>query len=93
MVALEKMVESSFWKVRAYRNPFFEKGIEVAGESAISIDLAERVPRIDGSGQVIRVWLKDEADNRIGDSPVPVTPNGEIHFDDDQIKVAASSRR
>lgn len=87
MNALYEMVTSSFWKVRAYRNPFFEKGIEVAEEYAVSIDLAERVPRFDGNGRLVSVWLKDGLGNRIGDSPVPISPDGEIHLQDDQIKI------
>ena len=90
MSVLEEMAGNSFWKVRAFRNPFFMEGTEVEGEHAISIDLAERVPRFSGDGQLIKVWQKDAENNRIGDSPVPLSPNGAIHFQNDQIMVVAN---
>ena len=86
MAVLQKMVDQAFWRARAYRNPFFEKGVEVANHHAISINLEARVPRFQGNGQPVVMWNKDEKGDRIGDAPEPISPQGELHFQNGMVK-------
>lgn len=84
---LKQMAENSFWKVRAFRNPFFADNKEVPEEHAVSIDLANRVPRYE-NGQLIMVWPRDAHGNQDRTkSRVPLAPEGELRFNGGQMIV------
>lgn len=85
--ALQRLIEMNFWKVRGFRNPFFEDGNKAKGQSVLSIDLAQRVPRFDGNGQPVLVWVKDIEGNHLGDAPIPISPAGTVHLERDGLAI------
>src|SRR3972149_9877630 len=48
---LREMLRTAFWRVRAFLNPFYQNGEEIAGQRSLSINLEVRVSRFlpDGS--------------------------------------------
>lgn len=69
---LRKICSGAFWRVRAFRNPFYLKGEEIPGEFTISLNLEARKPRLYPDGQEVKSWEKDAEGRRIGDSPLPL---------------------
>lgn len=72
----------ALWRVRAYKNPFFLKGEEVAGQTAVSINLEARIPLYRPDGSLVTVWQKDEHGERIGNAPVPIKPDHYLSLTD-----------
>lgn len=64
----------AFWRVRAWRNPFFKNDEPVDGLFAASVNLEARKPRYQPNGSPIVVWQKDSAGNRVGTAPQPLEP-------------------
>jgi hypothetical protein len=73
--SLRRICLEAAWRVRAFVNPFFVKGEMVPGQTVAVINLEARKPLIDGNGQRIVAWKKDERGNRVGASPVPLEPD------------------
>lgn len=66
--------EKTIWRVRAYLNPFYKDGVEIARQHAISVNLEARTPLFRPDGQPVTVWQKDKDGNRLGDAPLPLQP-------------------
>lgn len=71
-VGLKDICLLAFWRVRAWRNPFFKDGEPVEGLSAASVNLEARKPRYQPNGQPVVAWRRDYAGNRVGTAPKPL---------------------
>lgn len=85
--ALFKMCEDAMWHVKTFLNPFFREGRMIDDAYVISVNLDARKPLVNGAGQPILQWQRDENEEKIGDSPIPLRPeiflriiNGEIRI-------------
>jgi len=87
---LRSICEVAMWRIRAFLNPFFEKGEEVIGYHAISINLESRKPLFRPDGQPVTVWQKDEKGNRVGDAPLPLKPDHYLCIKDNAVQLTAS---
>ena len=66
-INLMKLLLNAFWRVRAYRNIREE-------DTMVSMNFESRVPIVNGDGQSLLVWKRDEQGNKLGDGPVPIEP-------------------
>lgn len=82
---LNILCQDAFWRIRAYVNPFFEKGAEVSGEVTVSINFDVRRPRFQADGKEIKQWKKDEGGRRIGNGSVPIQPAYYLRMQDNKI--------
>lgn len=87
---LREMCRVAMWRVRAFSNPFYMNGEEVAEYRTLSINLESRVPFFLPDGQPVVVWPKDEGGERIGDVPLPIVPDYHLRIIDDTIRLMAS---
>lgn len=71
---LREMLSVAFWRVRAYRNPYYKNGKEVGGQATVSINLEARRPRFLPDGHPVTARLKDESRKRAG-TPQPLKPD------------------
>lgn len=71
---LTMMCEQAMWRVRAFSNPFFEKGEEVLGQRMLSINLEARKPLYQPGGSPILVWDRDKRGERVGECSHPLRP-------------------
>lgn len=88
MEKLREMCRAAFWRVRAFRNPFFRDGEAVLGVSTMSVNLEARVPRFQGDGAPVVRYAKDEHGRRIGDRPLPIGPKGKLLVEGDELRIA-----
>lgn len=91
--ALLQMCQEAMWRVRAFLNPFFKDGLLVDGQHAISINLEARNPLLDGEGNPLMRWEKDENGEKVGDKPFPLEPKLFLHIDDGNIIVAPTQEK
>lgn len=85
---LLKICLSALWRVRAFSNPFYENGEEVANQGVISINLEARNPLNHPDGQPVMVWQKDERGNRMGDAPLPLVPQYSLHLGENSVVIS-----
>jgi len=69
---LQEMLHTAFWRVRAFLNPFYQNGKEVA-ERSLSINLEHRVPLYHSNGSPVTARRKENG-KKIGD-PQPLLPD------------------
>lgn len=75
------LCKTSYWRVRGYSNPFFDKeGKQHEEIRAISVNAEVRVPLFYPDGKPIFVWDKDENGNKIGEKPHPIKPTKVFRF-------------
>lgn len=86
---LWEMVRFAFWRVRAFLNPFYQKGEEVAGQRALSINLEARIPLYQPNGQPVTARPKDESGKRTG-SPQPLKPDFRLVTEEDSIRLVST---
>ena len=70
------LCRDSFWRVRAFRNPFFENDAPVDGEFTIALNFEVRVPRFAPDGSLLKEWEKDAEGNKLGDAAHVLEPKG-----------------
>jgi len=85
--ALRDMCLSNLWRVRVYRNPYFQNGEKVKGESTLSVNLEARTPLYRPDGKPVKVWTKDAAGERIGEEPLPITPDHLLRVVDNVVQL------
>lgn len=68
---LAEMACAALWRVRAFSNPLYKGGEEVAGQSALSINFEVRRPLFQPSGLPVVERKKDAAGNPVGE-PLPI---------------------
>jgi hypothetical protein len=90
-VELRKMLSAAFWRVRAFLNPFYQNGEEIAGQRALSINLEVRVPLYQPDGQPVTARPKDASGKRVG-TPQPLTPDFRLAVVGDTIRLLAHDR-
>ncbi len=88
---LREMLRVAFWRVRAFLNPFYQNGKEIAGQRALSINLEARVPLYQPDGQPVTARPKDESGKRTG-SPQPLTSDFRLAVVGDTIRLLACDR-
>jgi len=64
---LQRILTDAFWRVRAFSNPFYQKGKEVPGQRTLSINLEARLPRFHSDGSPVTARRKDANGKKIGD--------------------------
>lgn len=69
---LQSLCEKSFWRVRAFNNPFFVDG-EATEERAMNINLEVRQPRYQPNGEPV-VARKRDGSGRPAKTPTPLEP-------------------
>ena len=84
---LQSICETTMWRVRAFSNPFYQDGEEIAGQRALSINLEVRRPLFCPDGQPVMVWKKNGNGERVGDAPLPLKPSRHLHIDDGAIQL------
>lgn len=89
--ALSEMCTVAMWRVRGYRNPLIVDGEQVDGECAISLNFEKREPFYDKDDNPVCRWRKDKNNRRIGDAPVPLSPEHYVDFSDGEVRVLPSS--
>lgn len=92
MSALLRICEQSLWQTEAYLNPYFLKEEVVKNQFALSINLGSRQPLIDGNGEIILEWKKDENGQRIGADKVPIEPHLFLRGINDDIVIISSEK-
>jgi hypothetical protein len=70
---LQGMLHTAFWRVRAFLNPFYQNGKEVAGQRSLSINLEHRVPLFLPDGHLVKSRRKENG-KKVGD-PQPLRPD------------------
>lgn len=75
MAALTTMCTTAMWRVRAFNNPCYQNGEEVASQRTWVVNLEARKPLFQGDGTPVVVWQKDERGERVGDAPEPLRPH------------------
>ena len=86
---LRGICKIAMWQARAFLNPFYKDGEEIAGQRAISINLTSRKPLFRPDGQSVTVWQKDEGGRRVGDAPVPIKPDYCFCIKDNAVRLTA----
>ncbi len=86
----QKICDLAFWRVRAFKTPFFENDTPIDGQYAVIVNLEARVPLTEPSGKPVVEWKKDVDGNRIGDMAVPIEPNGYLRVQEGQICLLVS---
>ena len=74
----------AFWRIRAFKNPFFQDGGLVQGFNTLSFNFEARVPRFDSRGQAVLARKKDSQGRKIGD-PVSLEAQHELHICDGSV--------
>jgi len=87
---LSEMCRVAMWRVRAFSNPFYENGEEVAGQRALSINLEAREPLFRPDGQPVTRWQKDEEGERVGDAPLPIKPDYRLRILSDTVQLVTA---
>lgn len=75
----------SFWRVRAFRNPFFENDTPVPDEFTVALNFEARVARLLPNGDPVVAWQKDVAGNRTGGAPIQIEPDGFLEVQDGSV--------
>lgn len=85
---LHEFLELALWRVRGFRNPWFQKEGTVAdGVFSISINMDARNPLFVGNDKTrpqVR-WQKDANGDRVGDAPLPVAAGSFVSIIDNEI--------
>lgn len=79
-----KICRQAFWRTQAYKAPYFEDD-KPSNCFVVTINLSARVPRFYPDGRLITQWQKDEFGERVGDFPLPLTPNYYLGCNDGEI--------
>lgn len=87
LAELTEMCATAMWRVRVFSNPFYKDGEEVPGQRAMSINFDARKPLFRLDGQPVTVWQKDEKGRRVGDAPVPLSPEHCLQFVGDTVAI------
>jgi len=88
---LREMLRTAFWRVRAFLNPFYQNGEEIAGQRSLSINLEVRVSRFLPDGSPVVARLKDESGKKVG-TPQPLVPDFRLAVVGDTIRLLVSDR-
>ncbi len=88
--ALTEMCRVAMWRVRVFSNPFYQNGLEVPDQRAVSINLKARQPLFRLDGQPVTVWQKDERGKRIGDAPLPLKPRCCLRLVSDAVQLVTA---
>ncbi|MCR4278178.1 MAG: hypothetical protein NUV85_04185 [Candidatus Berkelbacteria bacterium] len=83
---LQRVCETTLWRVRAYLNPFKSNSEEIPGQNAVSINLEVRQPLFRPDGQPVTARAKDERGKPIGD-PLPLQPTHYLRVENQTIKL------
>lgn len=67
---LVALCQDALWRVRAYRNPYFENHEVVTDQEDISINMEMREPFLRPDGKSVTEWQKDAEGNRVGKFPL-----------------------
>lgn len=78
LVSLIDLAEKSFWRVRAFANPYFENGEVVLGQCVVNINMEVREPRFQNDGTHRVQWTRDVNGNKVGDAPVPFRAKADL---------------
>lgn len=81
--ALREVTGTAAWAVMAYRNPFFSDGEVVEGFTHVSINGAGRTPLLRPDGSPVVQWKRDETGEKVGDAPLPLTPECKLRISED----------
>jgi hypothetical protein len=71
--AFTQIGEEALWGASGHLNHYFHSGNMVNGLYSISINLGARNPMVDGNGNKLLQWARDET-GRVGDKPIPIEP-------------------
>ena len=85
---LQEMLHTAFWRVRAFLNPFYQNGKEVA-ERSLSINLEYRVPLFLPDGQ-LKTARRKENGKKVGD-PQPLRPDFRLAVVGDTVQLLSSN--
>lgn len=77
---LLEMCQTALWRVRGFSNPFYKDGEEVPDVRTLSINLEVRTPLFHPDGKPVMVWPKDEKGERIGNTPIPLKAEDQLHL-------------
>ena len=77
---LQRIIDQAIWQMRAYDNPYFREGVEVAGERMLSLNFDARLLLRQADNQPVCRWVKNAQGQRIGDRPVPLRASAEVRF-------------
>lgn len=80
---LRRLMTVNMWQIQVFSNPFYHEGAEIPGEKTLSIDMAQRVPLFLPDGSPVKVWKKDSRGNKLGTSPMLLTPERVLETDVD----------
>jgi hypothetical protein len=83
---LRIITTNAFWRARAFSNPFYKDGEEVAGFTAPSFNFEARVPRFLPDGKPVTARRKDATGKKIGD-PVPLEPAGRLVIKNETVTI------
>ena len=72
--ALIELVNDAFWKTRAFSNPWYIDGAEVAEQRSLNIACCARTPVKNSLGQPVLARKRDDKGKKVGD-PVPIEPH------------------
>lgn len=92
LAELRKICEEAHWRVRAFSNPFFKDGEEVKGQRALSLNFEARKPlfEADDPTRPVRVWVKNEKGERVGDAPLPLRPDYHLRIMEGNVGLVAA---
>lgn len=88
---LREMLRTAFWRVRAFLNPFYRNGEEIAGQKSLSVNLEARISRFLPDGSPVVARLKDANGKKVG-TPQPLTPDFRLAVVGDTIRLLPSDR-
>lgn len=84
---LEELCILAFWRVRAFKNPYFKDQEPVPGLSAASVNLVARKPRFRPDGELILEWERDAAGNKVGNAPHSIPPTAYLRVQDSVLQL------
>src|SRR3989344_1808647 len=73
-VGLKNLCYESMWQVQGWDNPFYDQGESVDGVRALSVNMDQKEYFFLPNGSPRKVWEKDALGNKVGTSPVVLTP-------------------
>ena len=87
---LQEFLELALWRVRGFRNLYFqEDGTVMDGAYGISVNMEARNPLFVGNDMTkpqVR-WQKDANGDRVGDAPLPVVPGSYVSVIDNEVSL------
>ena len=91
--ALDQICIEAYWRVRAYRNPFFEDRKLVEGAYAMSVNFEVREPRFGSNSDPIKVWPKDSVTGEKDKTgfKIPLPPENYLLVRDNAIVIESAT--